>query len=334
MTPHEFHQYAAGYFAARYELIQELPFVQERPQRLADHLTPADRRCRFCSRGEPEVTFKEVAHAAPEFLGNRALISMNECDPCNAFFGRGGGHEDHLAKWSALARALSQVPRKGSGRPKFKCDDETLRVETIDGGLHLHVPSPASPDGMPTSGFPRDFVLEGDTRTQPYVPLRAAMALVKIACSICPVGELEQVRGAIDWIMFRSKRAFKPFPVLYAFTPRVNSDLVSRAILLRRRGEGPEPYLVSLVQFRGFRLQVFVPFCPADRHWLREDGPTNLTLCHAPSLLGPDWPAGPTTFYDGDWSGTEPVRTTMTATFQVDGLVGVSGPGESSARRI
>jgi hypothetical protein len=184
---------------------------------------------------------------------------------------------------------------------------------------------------MPVDGFPREMPLEGDTRSQPYIPIRAAMALVKIACSICPFEDLEQCRGAIDWIMGRKKFGIEPFPVLLAFTPGINTDIVSRAGLLRRKGDGPEPYLWCLVQFRGFRLQVYVPSCPADRHWFREDSPSNFTLAHFPSPFGPNWPAGTTTYGILDWSGTEPIRTAMNPIFQITGLIGITRPVEDPA---
>ena len=56
------------------------------------------------------MTFKSDAHAVAEFLGNRSILSLNECDECNARFAT--EYEDHLSKWSLFARSVSQVRGK------------------------------------------------------------------------------------------------------------------------------------------------------------------------------------------------------------------------------
>jgi hypothetical protein len=254
---------------------------------------------------------------------------MNECDGCNSEFGIGGGYEDHLGKWSMLARALAQIPRKKSGKPTFKSED--LRVETIGEGIHLHVPSPGSAGEALANGVPTEIALEGDTSSQPHIPIRAAKALVKIACSVCPTEELQQCQGAIDWLKGRKTTRLAPFPVLFAFTPGVAGDVLNGVKLLRRKGGGPEPYLWCVVQFRHFRLQTYVPFCPADRDWFREDAAFTLTYTHYPSPFGPDWPRGATTYSMADWSGEQPVRTTAEVSLHVEKLIGVTRPGQAAA---
>jgi hypothetical protein len=37
------------------------------------------RVCRFCGKSPPDVTFKKVAHAIPELLGNKSIESAYEC---------------------------------------------------------------------------------------------------------------------------------------------------------------------------------------------------------------------------------------------------------------
>lgn len=47
----------------------------------------SDRKCLFCLKTEPEVTFKKEAHIVPQSIGGEVL-SMHECDICNSHFGR------------------------------------------------------------------------------------------------------------------------------------------------------------------------------------------------------------------------------------------------------
>jgi hypothetical protein len=323
MTPNELHAAALQYFKERYEIAVRHPLVAPRPIMLPPD-DPLQRRCRFCGRDSTEVCFNDKAHAISNLLGNKSLFSPNECDDCNRLYGQ--KYEDQLGKWSNLARALAQIPGKKNKRPTFKSHD--LRVETAAPGLSMHVPVPRSVDELLADGVPEVFELAGDTASQPHVPLRAAMALVKMACSVCPPEDLGQCQNAIAWLAGRQGFHMSQFPVYLAFTPGPISDAASEVILLRRMGYGAEPYLWLLVQFCNFRLQVFVPGCLADEHWAGEGSSLRVKLQHYPSRFAPDWSFGPTKFSWGDWSGTEPVRTTVKVNHRVLKLISVTRPSQ------
>jgi hypothetical protein len=326
MTDQEKHNQRVAYFNSRYWKIAHYPFVAEERIRLCDHEEEADRRCRFCGLGDPPAKFEELAHGLPDFLGNLSIISMNECDGCNDYFGK--GCEDHLSKATMLHRTLAGIPRKKGPRSTFKSNDESLRIDAGNHKVDMRVHTPHSVDDLVVDGeLPEEIPLQGDTRSQPYIPIQAATALVKIACSICPKQELAQCQGAIDWVRGRRTDTFSRFPVSFAFTPGVEGlgDKVSHVILLRRKDEGPEPYLWSIVQFRNFRFQVAVPFCPAD------GGVPTTTLEHYPSMFPPDWPHGPTQFSWLDWAGAEKVRTPWNISHRRVETISITRPGPHSA---
>jgi hypothetical protein len=312
-TKEHYHD-AERYFEERYEVLR-FPFLADRPIRLQDHEDEASRRCRFCGKGNTEVTFRNAAHAIPEFLGNKAILSMNECDNCNTFLA--DNYEDHLSKWSLLGRAACQVRGKG-GYPTFKNPSKTLKVSVGEKGLNIHLTDPSLAGKLMKEGGPYQFTVPADGTSQPYVPVRAGMALIKVACSLCPPAELGQCLGAIDWLMQRTDAAFTNLPVLYAFTPGPIGAASGEAVLLRRKHEGPEPYLWCIVQFGNHRFQVFVPFCPADGCWFKPNQPIKVTTKHFPSRFGLDWSFGPTTYGVLDWSGRELVRTDAKMTFHVE----------------
>ena len=322
MTTGEREAAQVKYFTERYGVIAHFPFVAPRPFRLCDHDDETKRRCRFCGRGKPEVTFRKEAHAVPHLLGNKSILSLNECDECNAYLGQ---YEDQLGKWSLFARALSRIPGKKNKMPTFKGSAGKLRIEPDGNGASLHLPAPHSPDELRAG----EITIEEDTASQTYVPVDAAKALVKIACSVCPPRELEQCQTAIEWLMGRRGLDIKPFPVFFAFTPGPISDRASDIILLRRKGDGPEPYLWCIVQFGNHRFQVFVPFCPADGPSFRKDGAggsLTFSMVHCPSKFGPNWPYGPTEYGHMDWSGEEPVRSPATASICVERVISVQPP--------
>lgn len=331
MTDHEQHFDLTTYFDTRYEVAKRVPFVADDQNRirLCDHEYEAARRCRYCGRGRPDVTFKMDAHAFPDFLGNLSVFSMNECDACNEHFGR--GCEDQLSKQTMLARTLAGIPRKKSRESTFKSNDGMLRIDSSGSNVDIRVPIPNSVIDLLVDGkAPDEIPLTGDTASQPYIPIQAAMALVKIACSVCPKEDLGQCQVAIDWLMGRRTVRFSQFPVSFAFSPGAINDKASEVVVLRRNGDGAEPYLWSVVQFRNFRYQVFVPCCPADESWSREGSMRPVTLKHYPSRFGPDWPFGPTKYFWGDWSGTEPVRTTAKVSHQVVQVIGMARPPQEA----
>lgn len=318
MGAREDHIVATEHYAAQYEIIAHYPFVAPRPILLADDPRgdKAARRCRFCRRGKPEVTLKSDAHAVAEFLGNRSIFSLNECDECNAHFAT--EYEDHLSKWSLFARSVSQVRGKKK-RPTFKNPDETLRVGAGEHGLFIHLTDPALTRKLMAESGPYKFTVLADASSQPYVPIRAAKALVKFACSVCPPQELGQCQRAINWLMGRMDVYFSQFLVLYAFTPGPIDELASEVTLLRRKGAANEPYLWCTIQFTNHRLQFFVPRCPADDELFRPGVPGRFTVRHyRPPDFGPDWPFGETEYRRLDWSGSELVQTAATATLHVD----------------
>jgi hypothetical protein len=135
MTERERNITDAKWFMDRYSYVMFPLGECERPIKLADHVQGKPRICRFCGKRDDEVTFKSVAHAIPEFIGNRCMISMNECDECNQFFANNA--EDHLSKASAPMRTMSQVRGK-KGIPTHKAKGDVLRVE-VDEKVSIEV---------------------------------------------------------------------------------------------------------------------------------------------------------------------------------------------------
>jgi hypothetical protein len=220
---------------------------------------------------------------------------------------------------------LAGIPRKDSVESTFKdrIHDEKFRIDSKPGAVNICVPGSNSVDDLMVDGeLPQTIPLRGDLRSQPYVPVEAVKAIVKFACSICPKGELGQIQCAIDWVRGRREAQFTTFPVGFAFTPGAESagERASHVILVRRKNDGPEPYLWFLIQFRNFRFQVPVPFCPADA------GITWSRMEHFQSLFLPSWPRGETTFSWLDWSGTKKVRTSWNVAHHRSATISITRP--------
>src|SRR5690606_1559516 len=86
-----------------------------------------NRCCRFCNKTLSEgATFRNVAHAIPEGLGNKNIILGDECDDCNEFFGN--DIEPSLIEHLDIYRVFLGVKGK-SGTPKIKYKNGHMQVE-------------------------------------------------------------------------------------------------------------------------------------------------------------------------------------------------------------
>ncbi|SHN24963.1 HNH endonuclease [Chitinophaga sp. CF418] len=88
------------------------------------------RVCRFCGKKRPTVSFKNVAHAISESLGNKKIILHEECDECNERFGSASGIEKSLISYLKIYGSYFGVKGK-SGVAKFKGRNFTLTNEGI-----------------------------------------------------------------------------------------------------------------------------------------------------------------------------------------------------------
>jgi hypothetical protein len=66
--------------------------------------------CRYCSGRDPK-TFRKIAHTIPEALGNKWIISADECDACNAAFSL---YEDALSNSVSPLLTLGGTVGKGN----------------------------------------------------------------------------------------------------------------------------------------------------------------------------------------------------------------------------
>ncbi|HEV2328586.1 MAG TPA: HNH endonuclease [Verrucomicrobiae bacterium] len=302
------------HYDQHYIVVFDSSLKEERPVKLADHDDVAGRTCRFCGKGKPNVTFKNVAHAVPEFLGNKSLISMNECDTCNQTLAQ--KYEDDLAKWFGPMRTVSQIKGK-NGVPTLKSKDMQIRMGNT--GLEIGVVTEDLESHLKFDG-PFTFTLPVPAKTQPFIPINAAKALVKIACSLCPPALLGECQHAIDWLMDRAVGRMSKFPVLFSFTPGPMPYGDGRILLLKRSSSDKFPFLWCIVATANYRFQFFVPFCPSDA-WMMEEKTVQFTLNHFPDVFGDGWPHGKTTFEVMDWSGTEPVIKEFPFSFHVESVV-------------
>lgn len=146
------------------------------------------RCCRFCNKTMNDgATFKKVAHAIPEGLGNKNIILGDECDDCNEFF---GNHiEPSLIEHLDIYRVFLGVKGK-SGTPKIKYKNGHMQVEN-------NMPIVASQNIERVSD--KEIKVHLDS-TKRFTPAKLYKALCKITLSTINEEHLADLKQTITWM--------------------------------------------------------------------------------------------------------------------------------------
>ncbi len=303
-----------AFYEQHYQIVVDLPLVAKVPIKLYDCENDSERKCRFCGKSKPEVSFSKKAHAIPEFLGNKSLILMNECDICNEFFAR--EYEDHLAKWFGPMRSLCQMQGK-KGTPKYKSDKFiAARGNKV---MALFVNSNSSIMNI-KEGSSGTFKIPVEMKTQRYIPVRAAQAFIKSAISILPREFLSECENTILWLSNKATVNLDKFSVLYAFTPGVNPYKNGKVMICKRKNLGAEmPYLWFIIATTNFLFQIMIPFCKSDG-WIKHAKDNNFEATKFPTPFPEEYERkfGKTVWYCEDWACDRPIVQNREASFHFD----------------
>lgn len=221
-----------------------------------------DRKCRFCQRQQPEVSFRKKAHALPESTGNKSLFTLYECDQCNEEFG--SGIENHFGMWAAPFHVFAQVLGK-NGVPTVKKMDDSWRVEMGEDGLQFS-------EQIDERITDLDFEKKELTVTvikQTYIPNEVFKAFVKMAMSVIPDEEIDKAIETLNWLRNADKQDCIPndfFKVFYSFIPGPKPFGNIQVFLFRRKENRAHlPYMTFFIAYANYSFQIVVPFPELDQ---------------------------------------------------------------------
>ncbi|MDQ5936794.1 MAG: hypothetical protein QG574_4130 [Cyanobacteriota bacterium erpe_2018_sw_21hr_WHONDRS-SW48-000092_B_bin.40] len=213
-------------------------------------------KCRFCQKRSPEVTFKSIAHAVPESIGNKYIFCPTECDTCNKFFG--STIENEFGKWSKQHRTLAQVSGKGGipqlgrsdGSWNIKCIGDTTQIKVTDDYQMFEYDEAANKINL-------SIVMES------FVPQAVYKTFCKMALSLAEESDLPHLSKISNWVLDPDHT--KPAPVNRANIVETFYE-GSRPLgwggveLLRRRSdEQDKPFYTLIVAFGLFCYQIGLP---------------------------------------------------------------------------
>jgi len=221
-----------------------------------------ERKCRFCGLDAMQTKFAKHAHAIPELLGNRHLLSDSECDTCNERF---SAFENDLASYLGAKRALNRARAK-SKIPTFKSQGATVTVQNEEFyGVK---------DGMAISrksANDETFTYDRETGTleikyfkQPYVPLNVYKALVKIAMSVMPERHLDDYAALLALLLSDDANELAAYATVAIFTVPHSVTKPVCHIFQKANAASKACTHVLMLHFLNYVYEVFIPLHQRD----------------------------------------------------------------------
>jgi hypothetical protein len=168
----------------------------------------AKRKCRFCGKGQPEVSFKKIAHSISEALGNKKIISNEECDSCNKKFGT--QLEPDLIAYLDLYRSYFRVQGK-NGPPKIK--GKNFEFHATD--TEVKIKYFGDDDGNQMTDFGRTYKFDTNKEITEQNIYRT---LCKFFIGVIDPQYLPRFTNTIEWINGERKIPFLPkVAIMYSY---------------------------------------------------------------------------------------------------------------------
>ena len=209
------------------------------------------RVCRYCNKKSPEVSFKKVAHSISEALGNKKIITNDECDACNEKFGE--GIENDLILYLNPYRVFFRIRGK-NGIPKlkgknFEIEIETKKEETIKIKILSEEKTAVSDCN--------DFQVRLET-TENITTQNIYKTLSKYALGVIDRTQIVNFKDTIEWI--NGKKNIDNLPKIAILT---SYDLFSThpklMVYLRKSKDNKLPYAVAEFRFTYLTFVYIIP---------------------------------------------------------------------------
>lgn len=288
-------------FYDNYKMLFDNLIILEGEQKI--YIGSDDKKCRFCGKSYPDVTFKNVSHAIPECMGNKQIICKEECDNCNKFFSE--KLENHLDKITMCYRSINFIKGK-SKIPSYKVkNDEAQRLDAQLENNKLYYKIRSKEDNGFASLDIINKTLCAELELQPHVPSMAYKALVKMALSVMPKDELENFKFSTKWLFSQeNKNIVNPLIVLRTFVPGVNVFKKTLVFLLKKKSLNDRyPNCIFVIAFGNIMYQIMVP---TDNECLQQKSQKRILRFISPFETG--WFLGDPKVEVLDWSSSDIIK--------------------------
>lgn len=204
-----------------------------------------NRICRFCGKREGETTFRKIAHAIPEALGNKLLFSNEECDLCNEQL---ASVEDNLTSYLDINRAICNIKGKGGCKD---VEGENFVIRHKNGKVQLYIKggNEESCDGGIILRHRKAMNDQGLYR-----------ALAKVAIDLMPTDKIKHFKETIAWIngLSTSKRLPK---VIFGYSYPISQPVT---FLFFNNREDNTPFCTCVLHICDRVFIYMIPFVDRD----------------------------------------------------------------------
>lgn len=258
------------------------------------------RKCRFCGLTNTKK-FRKAAHAIPQLLGNKYVVSYYECDNCNGDFGQ---HiENQLGNYSGPFRTLTLLQGKG-GIPSHKREG-IIDIQAHGDIVQIEVDERYS---KLVAYDKQSGEISVSLERGKYIPMAVYKAYVKMALTMMDEADFLEFHGTLGWIK-ETKHVLKhPLVQLYAYTKFIDGKDVfplPEVYLIFRRADAPSnlPYAWMVLCTGNQVIQIMIPYSDRDREF--ED---YLEQGHIPRFIKHPQLLRPGAFDQKDWSSAEAIK--------------------------
>lgn len=273
-------------FVLNYDLISAYPLSGT----MKRHIGKAKvRTCRYCRRDASGTTFKQESHAIPECLGNRSLISNDECDGCNDLFSR--TFEHHLDLMTRPWRAYFGI--KGKRKiPIYKLRSGSTRIDHNPQKRRIKISDPDGNIKITDDKTNKSRLVE--IPCDPFIPVEVFRALTKIGLAILPNRFFSEYEPAFDWLrepLEATPAAVSRFAKCWMCISPIPFQNPGVAIFRRKSSTDPFPRLISMFSFFNVMFLYAVPLSVCDDHWRLEELKIPRVIAPLPAGIEPNWNA-------------------------------------------
>lgn len=214
------------------------------------------RICRFCNKKSVEVTYKKIAHSVSEALGNKKIITNDECDSCNEKFG--AGIENDLILYLNLYRNVFGIKGK-NGIPKLKGKNFEIQ-NSGDGKIEISHFLNEEEEKDPNFD---DFKVRLETN-QNIVVQNIYRTLAKYVLSVIDKQYLVNFQDTIRWINqeFDSEKLPK---VAMLTSYELFSHHPQLVVYRLKKKENNLPHVVAEFRFTFLTFVYIIPFSSRDK---------------------------------------------------------------------
>lgn len=245
--------------------LESLEFLKKFDLRIFGHqrrllgskdLDKKDLVCRFCGVRNGEInkngnitTFRNKAHVIPEALGNKKLISFDECDHCNSEFGK--GIDQSLINYLSVFRAIYGIKGK-NGLKKIKGRNFTFDFSKgFDIKLSGNIDGSTEKVNCRLKGF------------DSFIPQDLYKSLVKIVINTLEQDELINFDRTISWVTSSDYTKFLPKIIMTQAQP-LFVDEPMLVTYIRKTDDYSIPFIVGEFRFADISFCFIVPFSRRD----------------------------------------------------------------------